>query len=368
MKNYLNFETDIKTLEVEIEKLKDPYNQDGLSEVDTKKISESQRELDKRLQEIYSNLDPWQTTLVARHEDRPKAKFFIDNLFDEFIPLSGDRFYGEDKSVLVGFAKFNEKSVLVIGQEKGDSLETRIERNFGMMRPEGYRKTIRLMELANKFNIPIISFIDTPGAYPGVGAEERGQAEAIAKSIECCMSLSVPTFAIIIGEGGSGGAIALASSNKVIMLENAIYSVISPEGCATILWRDPKKTLDAAKAMKLSSKDLLELKVIDEIIQEPIGGAHRDRDLILNNVKKSIEKNLNEFISMSGDQVLNHRRNKFLTIGRSRGFVSQLDGLSKLTGKKNKVGIFIENFFQSKISLGISFAIVVLLGCLIFFL
>ena len=296
MKNYLNFETDIKNLEVEIEKLKDPYNQDGLSEVDTKKISESQEEIDKKLQEIYSNLDPWQTTLVARHEDRPKAKFFIDNLFEDFIPLSGDRFYGEDKSVLAGFAKFNEKSVLVIGQEKGDSLETRIERNFGMMRPEGYRKTIRLMKLANKFNIPIISFIDTPGAYPGVGAEERGQAEAIAKSIECCMSLSVPTFAIIIGEGGSGGAIALASSNKVIMLENAIYSVISPEGCATILWRDPKRTLDAAKAMKLSSKDLLELKVIDEIIPEPVGGAHRDRDLILDNVRKSIESNLNEFL------------------------------------------------------------------------
>ena len=181
MKNYLNFETDIKNLEIEIDKLKDPYNQDGLSEVDTKKISESQKEIDNKLQEIYSNLDPWQTTLVARHEDRPKAKFFIDNLFEDFIPLSGDRFYGEDKSVLAGFAKFNEKSVLVIGQEKGDSLESRIERNFGMMRPEGYRKTIRLMKLANKFNIPIISFIDTPGAYPGVGAEERGQAEAIAK-------------------------------------------------------------------------------------------------------------------------------------------------------------------------------------------
>ena len=290
MKNYLNFETDIKNLEIEIDKLKDPYNQDGLSEVDTKKISESQKEIDNKLQEIYSNLDPWQTTLVARHEDRPKAKFFIDNLFEDFIPLSGDRYYGEDKSVLAGFAKFDEKSVLVIGQEKGDSLESRIERNFGMMRPEGYRKTIRLMKLANKFNIPIISFIDTPGAYPGVGAEERGQAEAIAKSIECCMSLNVPTLAIVIGEGGSGGAIALASSNKVIMLENAIYSVISPEGCATILWRDPKRTLEAAKAMKLSSKDLLELKVIDEIIPEPIGGAHRDRDLILDNVRKSIEK------------------------------------------------------------------------------
>ena len=366
MKNYLNFETDIKNLEVEIEKLKDPYNQDGLSEVDTKKISESQQEIDKKLKEIYSNLDPWQTTLVARHEDRPKAKFFIDNLFEDFTPLSGDRFYGEDKSVLAGFAKFNEKSVLVIGQEKGDSLEARIERNFGMMRPEGYRKTIRLMNLANKFNIPIISFIDTPGAYPGVGAEERGQAEAIAKSIECCMSLSVPTLAIVIGEGGSGGAIALASSNKVIMLENAIYSVISPEGCATILWRDPKRTLDAAKAMKLSSKDLLELKVIDEIVLEPVGGAHRDRDLILDNVRKSIENNLSEFTNMSGEEVLNHRKNKFLTIGRSKGFVSHLEDLSTLSVKKNKINIFIESFFKSKINLVISFLIIFILGYLIF--
>ena len=258
MKNYLNFETDIKNLENELEKLKDPYNQEGLSEVDTKKISKSQEELNDKLKSIYSNLDPWQTTMVARHEDRPKSKFFIDNLFEDFISLSGDRYYGEDKSVIAGFAKLDGLSVLVIGQEKGDNLESRIERNFGMMRPEGYRKTIRLMELASKFGIPIISFIDTPGAYPGVGAEERGQAEAIARSIECCMKLKVPTFAIIIGEGGSGGAIALASSSKVIMLENAIYSVISPEGCATILWRDPKRMLDAAKAMKLSAKDLLE--------------------------------------------------------------------------------------------------------------
>ncbi len=368
MKNYLNFETDIKTLETEIEKLKDPYNQDGLTEVNTSKISDTQEELDKRLKEIYSNLDPWQTTMVARHEDRPKAKFFIDNLFEDFISLSGDRFYGEDKSVLSGFAKFNEKSVLVIGQEKGDSLDTRIERNFGMMRPEGYRKTIRLMKLANKFNIPIISFIDTPGAYPGVGAEERGQAEAIAKSIECCMSLSVPTFAIIIGEGGSGGAIALASSNKVIMLENAIYSVISPEGCATILWRDPKRTLDAAKAMKLSSKDLLELKVIDEIIPEPVGGAHRDRDLILGNVRKSIESNLNEFSNTSGEEIMNHRKNKFLSIGRSKGFVSQLDDLSTLSIKKNKINIVFENFLKSKVNLVIIFITIILLGYLMFFL
>ena len=368
MKNYLNFEIDIKNLESKIEKLKDPYNQEGLSEVDTKKISESQKEIDIKLQEIYSNLDPWQTTLVARHEDRPKAKFFIDNLFEDFIPLSGDRFYGEDKSVLAGFAKFNEKSVLIIGQEKGDSLETRIERNFGMMRPEGYRKTIRLMNLANKFNIPIISLIDTPGAYPGVGAEERGQAEAIAKSIECCMSLNVPTLAIVIGEGGSGGAIALASSNKVIMLENAIYSVISPEGCATILWRDPKRTLEAAKAMKLSSKDLLELKVIDEIIPEPVGGAHRDRDLVLENVRRSIENNLNEFENMSGEEVFNHRKNKFLTIGRTKGFINQLDDLSTLSMKNNKINSFIEKFFKSKINLAIAATALVLLSYFIFFL
>ena len=241
MKNYLNFEAEIKNLDTELEKLKDPYNEEGLSEVDTNKISKTQEELNKKLNDIYSNLDPWQTTMVARHEDRPKSKFFIDNLFEDFISLAGDRYYGEDKSVITGFAKFDGQSVLVIGQEKGDNLESRIERNFGMMRPEGYRKTIRLMELADKFNIPIISFIDTPGAYPGVGAEERGQAEAIAKSIECCMKLKVPTLAIIIGEGGSGGAIALASSSKVIMLENAIYSVISPRGLCYNFMEGSKK-------------------------------------------------------------------------------------------------------------------------------
>ena len=323
MKNYLNFETDIKNLETELEKLKDPYNQEGLSEVDTKKIAKIQVEIDSKLNEIYSNLNPWQTTQVARHEDRPKAKFFIDNLFDNFIQLSGDRFYGEDKSVLTGFAKFKGSSVLVIGQEKGEDLDSRIERNFGMMRPEGYRKTIRLMKIADKFNIPIISFIDTPGAYPGVGAEERGQAEAIAKSIECCMQLKVPTLSIIIGEGGSGGAIALASSNKVLMLQNAIYSVISPEGCATILWRDPTKTLEAATAMKLSAKDLLELKIIDGIIAEPIGGAHRDRDFILENIKKEIQVNLDYFNSMTKEEILNHRKNKFLLIGRHKGFINK---------------------------------------------
>ena len=367
MKNYLNFETDIKNLEIELDKLKDPYNQEGLTEVDTDKISKIQSELHNKLGEIYSNLDPWQKALVARHEDRPKSKFFIENLFEDFIPLSGDRFYGEDKSVLAGFAKFSERSVLVIGQEKGGDLDSRIQRNFGMMRPEGYRKTNRLMRLADKFNIPIVSFIDTPGAYPGVGAEERGQAEAIARSIECCMELKVPTISIIIGEGGSGGAIALASSNKVLMLENAIYSVISPEGCATILWRDPKKTLEAATAMKLSSKDLLDLSIIDEIIEEPTGGAHRDRDLILNSVKLSIQKNLNEFNFMSRDEILLHRKNKFLSIGRNKGFRGNIDITDNLSMKEDFLQKAIFNTKKFKYQAAFVFFLIIF-GLIIFYL
>ena len=365
MKNYLNFESDIKNLEDDLDKLKDPYNQSGLSEVDTQKISQIQNELDEKLKMVYANLDPWQTTMVARHEDRPKSKFFIDNLFEEFIPLSGDRFYGEDLSVLCGFAKFNGLSVLVIGQEKGEDLDSRIKRNFGMMRPEGYRKTIRLMKLADKFNIPIISFIDTPGAYPGVGAEERGQAEAIAKSIECCMKLKVPTIAIVIGEGGSGGAIALASSNKVLMLENAIYSVISPEGCATILWRDPKKMLDAAKAMKLSAKDLLELDIIDEIIPEPSGGAHRDKDLILENVRNTLNKNLENFKQMSPEEIFDGRKNKFLKIGRSKGFMSNLNELSSLNLEKSNFNHFLKSKKIFVVGAGLTIFVI---GLILYFL
>ena len=334
MKNYLNFETEIKEIENELDKLKDPFNSEGLSQVNTDKILILEKDLDKKLKKIYSNLNPWQTTLVARHEDRPKAKFFLENIFEDFIQLSGDRFYGEDKSLISGFARFEGKSVLILGQEKGEDLDTRIERNFGMMRPEGYRKNVRLMKLAEKFNIPVISFIDTPGAYPGVGAEERGQAEAIARSIETCMELTVPNISIIIGEGGSGGAIALASSNKVVMLENAIYSVISPEGCATILWRDPTKTLEASEAMKLTSSDLLKLNIIDEIIAEPVGGAHRNREEILSNVKESISKNLNFFANMSPDEILNHRKNKFLSIGRNDGFI-ETNNPNSLISKKS---------------------------------
>ncbi len=348
MKNYLNFESEIKNIEAELDKLKDPYNNEGISTVNTNKIDKLQSDLDKKLKDIYSKLDPWQTTLVARHEDRPKSKFFIDNLFDNFFPLSGDRLFGEDKSSIAGLANFDGQSVMVIGQEKGDDLNSRIERNFGMMRPEGYRKSIRLMKIADKFGLPVIIFVDTPGAYPGVGAEERGQAEAIAKSIECSLSLGVPTISIIIGEGGSGGAIALASSNKILMFENAIYSVISPEGCASILWRDPKKTLEAATAMKLTSKDLLELKIIDEIILEPSGGAHRDKETILLSIKKSLRRNLGELTNMSRQDIVEHRKNKFLNIGREKDLSNDLLSSDKLFSSGSNNFFSVKNKIEKK--------------------
>ena len=318
MKSYLEFERDIKDLEEELEKLKDPFNKEGLSEVETEKISQIQEEIDDKLKTSYANLNAWQKTQVARHEERPKAKFFIDNLFTNFINLSGDRHFSEDESVLAGFAKFEDKSVLVLGQEKGNDLDSRLKRNFGMMRPEGYRKCIRLMKLANKFNIPVISFIDTPGAYPGIGAETRGQAEAISSSIDCCMSLEVPIISIIIGEGGSGGAIALASANKVLMFENAIYSVISPEGCASILWRDPTKSLEAAQAMKLTANELLKMKIIDEVIKEPIGGAHRNKEQVIFSIKGVLAKYLEEFKKYTREEIFEQRKEKFLNIGKQK--------------------------------------------------
>ncbi len=358
MKNYLEFEKNIAKLEKNLESLKDPYYNQGLSKVDTEKISKMQEEINNELKKIYQNLNPWEKTQVARHEDRPKSNFYIDRLFEDFVSLEGDRFYSEDKSVKTGFAKFNNISVLVIGQDKGEDLNTRIEKNFGMMRPEGYRKSIRLMKLADKFNIPIIIFIDTPGAYPGSGAEERGQAEAIAKSIQCSMEITVPTISIIIGEGGSGGAIALASSNKVLMLKNAIYSVISPEGCATILWRDPSKTLQAAQAMKLSADDLLELGIIDEIIKEPIGGAHRNKDEMLENIQISLKKNLSELLDLSREEIFQNRKNKFLNIGRQKGFQGKMQNSNNLLMKKN----FYDNYmvFLQKYKLPI-FSIISLL-------
>ena len=362
MKSYLEFERNVKVLEDELEKLKDPFNKEGISEVDTKKISEIQSEIDVKLKSSYANLNEWQRTQVARHEERPKAKFFIENLFTNFINLSGDRRFAEDEAVLAGFALFDGRSVLVIGQEKGDDLDSRLKRNFGMMRPEGYRKCIRLMKLANKFNIPIISFIDTPGAYPGIGAEQRGQAEAIASSIECCMSLKVPIISVIIGEGGSGGAIALASANKVLMLENAIYSVISPEGCASILWRDPSKSLEAAKAMKLTANELLKIRIIDEIIQEPIGGAHRNQKQVIFSVKTALIKYLEEFKNYTREEIFEQRKKKFLNIGRQKSFIISSKEEISLVEKDNFFTLFKKNFLKYKKQLIITFLLFVIVG------
>jgi acetyl-CoA carboxylase carboxyl transferase subunit alpha len=339
MKNYLEFEKEIKTLESDLESLKSPFGSEGISEIDTQKIIKTEKEINEKLKITYASLNSWQRTLVARHEDRPRANFYIKKIFSSFTPLSGDRLFSDDKSVIAGFGLIDNKSVLIIGQEKGEDLSSRIESNFGMMRPEGYRKCIRLMKLANRFKIPIVTLIDTPGAYPGIGAEQRGQASAIATSIECCMSLKVPNISIIIGEGGSGGAIALASSNKVIMLENSIYSVISPEGCASILWRDPSKSLQAAEAMKLTAKNLLELGIIDEVIEEPLGGAHRDRETMAQDIKHSIIKNLRYFENLSRDEIYDDRKAKFLKIGRE-------GGLAKSTSP-NDVGLgYKESYFD----------------------
>ena len=341
MKNYLEFEKEVKSLEEKLDNLKNPFEKEGISEVNTNEIKNIQKDINNKLIETYSNLNSWQKTLVARHENRPKAKYYIEKIFSDFTMLSGDRLFAEDKSVIAGFGTIENKSVLIIGQEKGEDLNTRLERNFGMMRPEGYRKCIRLMKLADRFRIPVISFIDTPGAYPGIGAEQRGQAIAIADSIACCMSLKVPNISIIIGEGGSGGAIALASSNKVIMLEHSIYSVISPEGCASILWRDPSKSLQAAEAMKLTADELLKLGIIDEIIKEPLGGAHRDLDEIALSIKKSITTNLRNYENFSRDEILDDRKRKFLKIGREKGFrksdVETEKGLSYKETGINKV-------------------------------
>ncbi len=320
MRNYLDFEKEIKYLEENLDASKNPFDKDGISEVNTDKIKKIQDEINEKLNGIYSNLNSWQKTLVARHEDRPRANFYLKKIVSDFTQLSGDRLFGEDKSIIAGLGFIEDKSVMILAQEKGEDLNSRLDRNFGMMKPEGYRKCIRLMKLADRFKIPVISFIDTPGAYPGIGAEQRGQAGAIASSIECCMSLKVPNISIIVGEGGSGGAIALASSNKVIMLEHSIYSVISPEGCASILWRDPSKSLQAAEAMKLTAQELMKLGIVDEVIKEPLGGAHRDNERMAEEVKKSILNNLKSFQNLSGEEIYNERKTKFLKIGRDQGF------------------------------------------------
>ena len=314
MKKFLEFEEHLSDIENKIENLKNSTQKD---ENILNKISNLQKDFDSNLKKTYSSLSPWQKVLVARHSDRPHASDYLEGLLKNFIPLSGDRLFGEDSAIIGGIGRFKDFSILFIGQEKGRDTEEKVKRNFGMAKPEGYRKSIRLMKFAEHFQLPILTLVDTPGAYPGIGAEERGQAEAIARSIQTCLSIKVPLISIIIGEGGSGGAIALASANHVLMLEHSVYSVISPEGCASILWRDTNKAQDAAEAMKITADDMLRLGIIDTIIPEPIGGAHRDKAQAIENLGDSIEEKLKTLISLDGNEIMKRRREKFMKIGNN---------------------------------------------------
>ena len=307
--HFLDFEQPIIELEA---KIKDLSILDGSS----KEIFSLKREVNNFLEKAYNKLTPWQITQVARHPDRPHASHFINSLIEDFQILSGDRSFAEDTAVISGIGLFNNQTVMVIGQEKGSDTDSRVKHNFGMAKPEGYRKVSRLMKLADKFNIPVITFVDTAGAYPGVGAEERGQAEAIASCIQVSLKIKVPFISVIIGEGGSGGAIALASANKVLMLQNAIYSVISPEGCASILWRDNSKAELAANSLGITADILIKKGIIEEVIDEPIGGAHRDHILTIKNVESSLKNALNEIGKNSGNQLIKDRQEKFIKYGR----------------------------------------------------
>ena len=313
MHSYLDFEKPIAELEGKIEELR---HLTGSAEINiAEEVSKLQGKIDKLLVQAYSKLTPWQKTQVARHHDRPHALEYVTALIDDFTPLAGDRQFAEDSAVIGGLGRFKGNSVVVLGHEKGSGTEGRLKHNFGMARPEGYRKAQRLMMLADRFTLPVITLIDTPGAYPGVDAEARGQAEAIARSIETCVGLRVPIVSVIIGEGGSGGAMALAAANTILMQEHAIYSVISPEGCASILWRDSEKNEDAANALKLTADDLLELGVIDKIISEPTGGAHRNKQAAIATVGTTIEDALAELSGIDGSILKTRRREKFLEMG-----------------------------------------------------
>ena len=314
MQHYLDFEKELALLDGKANDLRS-INSSQNEEKKNDEIKEIEKKSKQLLKKIYSDLTPWHKCQIARHPERPHSSLYIKKLMTEFIPLAGDKKFAEDKSIIGGLARLNDTPIVLIGHEKGDDTKSRIQHNFGMARPEGYRKAVRLMDLADKFNLPVITFIDTPGAYPGKGAEERGQAEAIASSIAKCMQIKVPLISIIIGEGGSGGAVALASSNKIIMLEHSIYSVISPEGCASILWKNSDKMKEAAEALKLTAGDLTKLGVVDEIISEPIGGAHRNINEIILKVGKSIERALKKFNKITPDQILEERRKKFLDVG-----------------------------------------------------
>jgi len=312
LRHTLDFEKTISDLQDKIEKLKDSgSDKTSLVEVN-EQIEEIKIKIDKKLSDIYKKLTPWHKLQVARHPERPHFLDYVKTLFQDFEPLSGDRLFKEDPALLCGFATFNDKSVMIMGHEKGRNTEGRIKHNFGMAKPEGYRKAIRLMKLAEKFNLPILTFVDTPGAYPGVGAEQRGQSEAIAKCIEVSLNLKIPTISVIIGEGGSGGAVAIATTNKVLMLEHSVYSVISPEGCASILWKDSKYAEEAAASMKITAQDLKELNIIDSIIAEPVGGAHRNSSETIKNVGNAIRTYLKQVISLDKNELLNQRKTKYL--------------------------------------------------------
>jgi len=313
MQTYLDFEKSIAELESRIRDIRSLESGDEINIAE--EVVRLEAKLDKLLRSTYAKLSSWEKIKVARHPDRPHLSDYIENLFTNFMPLSGDRGFADDHAIIGGIGRFNGQSVMVVGHEKGNDTQSRIKHNFGMARPEGFRKAIRLFNLADQFNIPVITFVDTAGAYPGVGAEERGQAEAIARSTEACLKIKVPLISVVVGEGGSGGAVALAVGNKVLMMEHAVYSVISPEGCASILWRTNDKAEEAANALKITAQDLLKLQVVDEVIPEPIGGAHRDHEKTMKAVRKSLDNALKEFSALSADKIKELRNQKFLNMG-----------------------------------------------------
>lgn len=312
--NYLEFEKPLAEIEGKAEELRAMGRSNPTMDV-TKEAEALDRKADQMLKDLYKGLNPWQKCQVARHPDRPHCRDYIETLFTEYTPLAGDRNFADDHAIMGGLARFNDQPVVVMGQEKGHDTKTRIERNFGMARPEGYRKAIRLMEMADRFRLPVVTLVDTPGAYPGKGAEERGQAEAIARATEKSLQLGVPVISVVVGEGGSGGAVALATANRIAMLEHSIYSVISPEGCASILWKDAEKMREAAEALRLTAQDLQKLGVIDRIVKEPLGGAQRGRKETIEAVGKALEAMLKELSGKKPDFLIRDRREKFLEMG-----------------------------------------------------
>jgi acetyl-CoA carboxylase carboxyl transferase subunit alpha len=320
MTQYMDFEKPLAEIEGKAEELRALARANEEMDIESEAAALDLK-AGQLLEDLYKDLTAWRKCQVARHPDRPHCKDYIKALFTEFTPLAGDRNFADDLAVMGGLARFNDQPVMVIGHEKGSDTKSRIERNFGMARPEGYRKAIRLMQMADKFGLPVITLVDTPGAYPGKGAEERGQSEAIARSTEACLQIGVPLVSIIIGEGGSGGAVAFASANRVAMLEHSVYSVITPEGCASILWKDAEKMREAAQALRLTAKDLAELGVVDQIIDEPKGGAHRDADTAIQAVGETIQQLLNELKAMDGPTLIKDRQQKYLDLG-SKGLAA----------------------------------------------